>query len=199
MMAATSGRRGGVGRRGAHTLIEAVVVLAVVGALGAGLARYLADAVDVYMIAGEEAELYAETWVAVERMAMELNQAGAVGGAEPVATPARGQTGPELAFNRPSAAVTECPACVDHSTYVTFTLSGGSLWRDTAGAPGKLLADNVTAFSVTASDDPVDRRYYEIRLTRSADPQDASARSVTLTATVFPAGARNAGWRREVM
>lgn len=79
MMAATSGRRGGVGRRGAHTLIEAVVVLAVVGALGAGLARYLADAVDVYMIAGEEAELYAETWVAVERMAMELNQAGAVG------------------------------------------------------------------------------------------------------------------------
>lgn len=199
MMAATSCRGRGAGGRRAHTLIEAVVVLAIVGALGAGMARYLADAVDVYMIAGEEAELYAETWVAVERMVMELNQAGAVGGAEPVATPARGQTATALAFNRPSAAAAECPACVDHSTYVTFSFSGGSLWRDTAGAPGKPLADNVTSFSVTASDGPVERRYYEIRLTRSADPQDASARKVTLGATVFPAGARNAGWRREVM
>lgn len=183
----------------AYTLIETVVVMAIVGVLGAGMARYLADAMDVYMITAEEAELYAETWVAVERVAMELNQAGAAGGAEPVAVPARGQASAELAFNRPSASVAECPLCVDHSTYVTFTFSGGSLWRDTAEAPGKLLAGKVTMFSVTASDDPVDRRYYEIRLTRSADPQNAQSRTVTLGAAVFPAGARNAGWRQEVM
>ncbi len=186
----------------AFTLIEVIIVVAILSVIGVGFSRYLADSVDIYLKAAEEGELYGETWVAAERIAMELRQAAVLEGrsGEPVTAPGRGQTGPTLTFTRPSAAAAKCPSCVDNSTTVTFTFTPGDnkLWRDTASAPYKLLADNVLSFTVTASDDPVSQRYFTIAITRSADSVDDTSATVTMTTVIYPSAARNETWTQVI-
>ena len=181
----------------AFTLIELITTIVIVGIVGAGMAAVLADVADIHFETAREAELGNETWIALERIAIELRQtAPAEQGGEAVTVPSRGATGTALVFTRPSAAEIICPACVDHSTAISFlyTPEDFKLWRDTAAAPMKLMADHVSAFAVTASDDPAELRTYEISLSRATDPADPAAASVTMTTIVYPSAVRNGSW-----
>ena len=177
--------------RSAFTLIEAVATLLILGVVGAGMAAALADYADMYSLAARRARLHNLAWIALERAAAELSLAGE--GEEAVTVPSRGASASELVFSRPSAA--GCAACVDHSTQVAFrhTPADHTLWRDTAQAPMAPLAQGVTAFTVSASDDPAPSRRYTLTITLAHDPLAPADGSVSMTTTVFPlAAARGA-------
>lgn len=185
------------------TLIETVVAITIFSVIGLGFAEYFRDSAAIYIKTAQEEELYGETWLAMERIRMELIQAADLPGQTigPVVSPAGGQSGSTLTFTRPSASADKCPACVDHSTTVTFTFTpeDGKLWRTTSSAPMKLLADNISSFTVTASGDPVQQRHYTITITRTADLSDNGGSSVTMTTVVYPSGASKGGAWTEVI
>lgn len=174
------------GNRNAFTLIEALMTLVILGVIGAGMAGALADHADMYSLTARRTRLHNLAWIALERAAVELSLAAASEGEEAVTVPARGASSSELVFSRPSAA--SCAACVDHSTQVAFRHTPGDhvLRRDTAQAPMAPLAEGVTAFIVTASDDPPLSRRYSITITVADDPLAPANERVTMTTTVFP-------------
>ncbi|VAX23191.1 hypothetical protein MNBD_NITROSPINAE03-1694 [hydrothermal vent metagenome] len=184
------------------TLIETVIAISVFSVIGLGFAEFFRHSAAMYIKTASEEELYQETWMAMERIRMELTQAADLPGQTigPVTIPVGGASGSTLTFTRPSASADKCPACADHSTTVTFTLTpaDGKLWRTTSSAPVKLLADNISSFTVTASGGPVEQRYYTITITRASDPSDSGGSSVTMTTIVYPSGAKSGGWTQLV-
>ncbi|VAX14810.1 hypothetical protein MNBD_NITROSPINAE04-1023 [hydrothermal vent metagenome] len=184
------------------TLIETVIAISVFSVIGLGFTEFFRHSAAMYIKTASEEELYQETWMALERIRMELGQAVDLPGQTtgPVTVPAGGQAGSTLTFTRPSASADKCPACADHSTTVTFTLTpaDGKLWRTTSSAPMKLLADNISSFAVTASGGPVEQRYYQITITRVSDPSDNEGSSVTMTTIVYPSGAKGGAWAQLV-
>lgn len=180
------------------TLVEAVVSIAVFSVIGLGFAEFFRHSAAIYMKTTQQEELFAETWLALERIRMELSQAADLPGQTtgPVTTPAGGQSGSTLTFTRPSASVDQCPSCADNSTTVTFvsTPEDGKLWRTTSSAPMKLLAEGVSSFTVAASGGPVEQRHFTITLTRLSDLSDSGASNLTMTTIVYPSGAKGGGW-----
>lgn len=172
--------------RSAYTLIELVIVISILGILSVGGMVWMTDSVIVYKNSSDETRLAGETWITLERIARELRNATVV------TTPARGATSSSLSFTRPSAAASDCAGCVDNSTDISFSYISAShkLWRTTAASSSRLLADRVTSFTVTASDDDADKRIYTITIAS----QSAGGRTVTMETTVYPASARNNGW-----
>lgn len=184
------------------TLVETVVAIAVFSVIGLGFAEFFRHSAATYIKTVEQEEQYAQTWLAIERIRMELSQAADLPGQSvgPVIVPATGQSGSTLTFTRPSASVDRCPLCVDNSTTVTFTLTpnDGKLWRTTLSAPLKLLADNISSFTVTASGGPAEQRYYTITITRASDLSDSGASSLTMTTIVYLSGVNGANWTEVV-
>jgi len=177
----------------AFTLIEVMTVIIVMGVIGAGAMGVVSGLAGIYAESVRDSGLNAETWVAAQRMGAELRNAAPLGGgnSEGVTLPARGASGSTLSFTRPSAA--QCSICVDKSVSVTFyfTPADGKLWRSTAAAPDKLLADKVTVFTVTASDDPVSLRFYTITLTRTINTTGDKSASATMSVVVYPTATLN--------
>ncbi len=189
----TTMRRPPVRGAGAFTLIELITVIIVMGVIGTGAIGVISGLAGIYVESVRDSGLNAETWVAAQRIGAELRDAAPLAGGNPeaVTLPARGASGSTLSFTRPSAG--QCPVCVDKSVSVTFyfTPADGKLWRSTAAAPNKPLADKVTAFTVTASDDPVSLRFYTITLTRTVDTTGDKSASATMSVVVYPGATLN--------
>ncbi len=177
-----------------YTLIEIVVVIAVLGLVSVGFAEYIARSTEMYIDQIQSADLHDETLSAMERISHELREAAVAEGSmvDPVTTPAPGHRTTTLEFSRLTAP--SCAGCVDKSTAVTFYFTPGNstLWRSTMSAPDKVLADDVSQFSVTASSGTVEKRTYQITLARKSS--DGS--TVTMATTIFPQGHRNRTWKR---
>lgn len=186
-------KKGFIGNDG-YTLIELVTVIVILGIIGAVSSHHLVDALDIFMASSEEAELAMETGAALERIARELaHSAPLTPGGEAVISPTMGATANSLIFTRPSADAGQCPACVDHSTKVSFDLQNQSLKRSTAQSDKVILADNVVSFEVSASDDVKEKRVFTITLTRKASASQ-DARRLTLRTAVFPPATRASLW-----
>lgn len=185
---------------GGYTLIELATVIVILGIIGVTASYHLVDAFDVFTASAEETELAMETGSALERIARELaHSAPLTPGDEAVVSPARGATTDSLVFTRPSADAGRCPACVDHSTAVSFVFDPQNqrLNRSTAQSGVVTLADNAISFTVTASDDPKEKRVFTITLTRKASSRQ-DARSLTLRTSVFPPATREPSWEEVI-
>lgn len=185
---------------GGYTFIELVTVIVILGIIGVAASYHLVDAFDIFTASAEETELAMETGAALERVARELaHSAPLTPGDEAVISPARGATTDSLVFTRPSADAGRCPACVDHSTMVSFVFDPQNqrLNRSTAQSGVVTLADNAILFTVTASDDPKEKRVFTITLTRKASSRQ-DARSLTLRTSVFPPATREPSWEEVI-
>ncbi len=185
---------------GGYTFIELVTVIVILGIIGVAASYHLVDAFDIFTASAEEAELAMETGAVLERVARELaHSAPLAPGDEAVSSPARGATTDFLVFTRPSADAGRCPACVDHSTAVSFVFDPQNqrLNRSTAQSGVVTLADNAISFTVTASDDPKEKRVFTITLTRKASSRQ-DARSLTLRTSVFPPATREPSWEEVI-
>jgi prepilin-type N-terminal cleavage/methylation domain-containing protein len=181
---------------GGYTLIELATVIVILGIIGVTASYHLVDAFAVFTASAEEVELAMETGSALERVARELAHcAPLTPGDEAVISPARGATTDSLVFTRPSADAGRCPACVDHSTAVSFSFDPQNLTlvRSTAQSGAVTLADNVVSFTVTASGDSKEKRVFTITMTRKASSMQ-DARSLTLRTSVFPPATREPSW-----
>lgn len=184
---------------GGYTLIELLTVIVILGILGAGASYRLADALHVYIAGRDDAELAMETGLALERIAKELSHAGPLSpGAESIIVPARGASANSLVFTRPSADSGRCPACVDNSTTISFTLDATNpkLVRSTLQSGAVTLADNVVSFTVSASSGAMDKAVYTITLTRKT--AGAESRTLTLRTSVFPPAIRAPSWEEVI-
>ena len=181
---------------GGYTLIELVTVIVILGIIGVASSYHLVDAFAVFTASAEEVELAMETGSALERVARELAHASPLSpGAESVTSPSKGAVADSLVFTRPSADAGLCPACVDHSTAVSFSFDPQNLAlvRSTAQSGAVILVDNVVSFTVTASGDSKEKRVFTITLTRMASSRQG-ARSLTLRTCVFPPATRAPSW-----
>lgn len=192
-------KKGFIGNDG-YTLIELVTVIVILGIIGAASSYQLVSAFDIFTASAEEAELAMETGASLERVARELaHSAPVIPGDEAVFSPARGAATDSLIFTRPSADAGRCPACVDHSTTVTFSFDpqNRTLIRSTAQSGAVILADNVVSFTVSASDDLKEKRGFTITLARKAlSSQDA--RQLALRTSVFPPATREPSWEEVI-
>lgn len=187
-------------RNGGYTLIELVMVIVILGIIGAVSSHRLVDALDIFMASSEEAELAMETGAALERIARELAHAAPLTpGDEAVVSPARGATADSLVFTRPSADAGRCAACVDHSTTVTFAFDPQNLRinRVSNQSGVTVLADNVVLFTVSASDDVKEKRIFTVTITLKASSR-LDARSLTLRTSVFPPATREPSWEEVI-
>lgn len=185
---------------GGYTFMELVTVIVILGIIGVAASYQLVDSLAIFTASAEETELAMETGAALERIARELAHSSPLTpGDEAVVSPARGATMDYLVFTRPSADVGRCPACVDHSTTVSFVFDSQSqrLNRSTAQSGVVTLADNVISFAVTASDDPKEKRVFTITMTRNASSRQ-DARSLTLRTSVFPPATRESSWEEVI-
>lgn len=187
-------------RSGGYTLIELVTVIVILGIIGAVSSYHLVDALEIFTASAEEAELAMETGAALERVARELAHCAPLApGDEAVVSPARGASADSLVFTRPSADAGRCPACVDHSTTVSFTFDPQSLTlvRASAQSGAVIMADNVVSFTVSASADVKEKRLFAITITRKAS-SNPNARSLTLRTSVFPPATREPSWEEVI-
>lgn len=193
-------KKGFIGNDG-YTLIELVTVIVILGIIGAASSYQLVSAFDIFTASAEEAELAMETGASLERVARELaHSAPAIPGDEAVFSPARGAATDSLIFTRPSADAGRCPACVDHSTTVSFSFDpqNRALIRSTAQSGAVILADNVVSFTVSASDDLKEKRVFTIQITRKASSSQ-DARQLALRTSVFPPATREPSWEEVIL
>ncbi|MBI4665456.1 MAG: prepilin-type N-terminal cleavage/methylation domain-containing protein [Nitrospinae bacterium] len=177
-----------------YTLVELVVTMAILGFIGLGVSGYFSNALGLYLSAALENNISEETGAALERISRELQSAAPQApGGEAVSSPARGASSSTLTINRPSAM--DCVACVDKSAVVTFNLNQAyrALYRTTAQSGPVVLTDNVTSFSVTASDDSPELRHFTISITREKNGAQA-----VMETSVFPPGTRDLNWREVI-
>jgi prepilin-type N-terminal cleavage/methylation domain-containing protein len=157
------------------TLIELIVVILLLGILGAAGAMLLPEALGGYENARAEARLAEEGNLAMTVMAQSIRDA------EPSSLAVNGQT-VSFALCQPGTTPTAISTC--HSGY-GFTFSSGALWQTTGGNTSVPLALNASGgFSPTGSAVSM----VDIALTLSDPASDTSltwSRSVAVMSSAY--------------
>jgi len=172
--------------RAGFTLLELVAVIVILGLTGTGVLAGLSKAADFYRESEAENDLASQTWIAMERISRELSAASSIGAQEPVQSPTVGSSSQNLTFTKAS-----CAQCVDNSQSVTFMFdnTAKTIIRQTQQSQ-ETLADNVTAFTVSADSGASNARIYTITITRMAKNE----RALTVETSVYPPASRNSSW-----
>jgi len=153
------------------TLIEIIMVISILGILSLISFAFMGRTASTYQMATSQGKMNGELWVAMERIVRELQYTGLPAN---ITAPALGGTGTTLTFTKPA-----CTICQDTATSVTYTLSGTQILRTTATLANQVLADGITAFTVTRTATP--QNVVTITITKT----DGSE-SLTLTESVYP-------------
>jgi len=120
------------------TLIEIIVVLVILGFLGAATFRFVLLGVEFFVSSREHKQLSDEGRLALERMVRELRTASQIN------SPSAGSTGSSVNFTKISYDyATGAP------TDITFQQNGSSLERTGNSAATVVLASNVSSFQAT--------------------------------------------------
>ncbi len=140
------------------TLMEAVIVIVILGVLAVMGFEFVASSANTYQLVTAEGRVAAEAYSAMNRMTRELQFSDVLNVTTPTQT-ADGTSAASatLAFttitsNFPTGwnAAVNCANCVDHSTSITYSLNGSNqIIRSTATDNNQILADGVTTFQVT--------------------------------------------------
>jgi prepilin-type N-terminal cleavage/methylation domain-containing protein len=162
------------GRNG-YTLVEMVITLVVLSILAAFSASFIGNLTETYTLMERQRGLHQEAAIAIDRISRELRDAASV------ATPTTTTPSSALVFERVHG------TGVDGNTWVSFSLSGTYLIRQsntTNGSypAGKVLAGNVSAFSTTLTGTAgAEDARYTVSITTSSGGQ-----GVTYAVTVTP-------------
>jgi prepilin-type N-terminal cleavage/methylation domain-containing protein len=155
------------------TLLETLLVVAIVGLLSVITFGFAASGAEIYRIVSDGQRVNSDLMVAVERITRELQHAAVITEAG----------GARLSFADPKKA--SCNNCVDKSTFITYRWVEGTpaspqlkLYREGNLSGERLIADNITAFEVSQL--PVNE-LVTIRITKTVGDS-----SVTLTTSVHP-------------
>ena len=155
------------------TLLETVIVIAILGILSVVTFGFAAKAGEMYRLSSDGEKVGSELWVTLERITRELQHAVIVNEA----------SGARLAFIDPSKS--SCGNCVDRSTSITYRWENGTpqnpqltLYRDGNLSGTHIVADNITDFDVSAI--PASG-LITIRITKTVSEQ-----SITHTTTIHP-------------
>ncbi len=155
------------------TLIETVIVIAILGILSVVTFGFAAKAGEMYRLASDGDKVGGELWVTLERITRELQHAAVVNEA----------SGARLAFTDPSKSV--CDNCVDRSTSIAYRWERGTspnplltLYREGNLSGAHIVADNITDFDVSLI--PVSG-LITIRITKRVGEH-----SITHTTTIHP-------------
>ena len=127
----------GIGGQKGYTLVEIVMVIVILGVIGAFTFQFVAHGVQAFKKSSARKDLYDQGRLALERMVRELRDAKEV----------TGSTGSSVTFKKahPSQAA-------DNTEEIKFQLNGTNLERvgDPNGTPATaVLASNVSSFTVT--------------------------------------------------
>lgn len=165
-----SGRlKGGAG----FTLLETVLVIAILGILSVVTFGFAAKAGELYRLASDGEKAGSELWATLEKITRELQHAAIVNEAG----------GARLAFTDP--AKSSCGNCVDRSTFITYRWERGTpgnpqfkLYREGNISGAHVVADNITDFNVSLIQAS---GLITIRIAKTAGEQ-----SITHTTTIHP-------------
>jgi prepilin-type N-terminal cleavage/methylation domain-containing protein len=158
--------------KGGFTLIEMIMTITILGIVSLVGFGFISNSTGVFFSMKEETKISNEAWVAVERIVRELQCAGASTNAT---APALGAVGSTLTFT--ASYKTACAGCIDKSSAISYTLSNGQLLRTTATMANQVLADGITAFTVTRTTGNV----FTISLTKTNGKN-----TITFSETVYP-------------
>jgi len=138
------------------TMIEAVIVTAILGIIAVMGFSFIASSANTYVMATSQGKTAAEVYAAMNRITRELQYSDVNAVTAPTRTAdgvsaASGTlTFTTLTNNYPTGwnLLANCANCVDHSTSITYSLAGNTLTRTTATS-AQTLADGITDFTVT--------------------------------------------------
>lgn len=143
------------------TMIEMIMVVIILGIIAVMGFQFVGSSATTYEFVTAEGKVASEAWIAMNKITREAAFSDLAYGdvnnisvpAFPVGAPTSDST---LTFstitnNFPTGwnAAANCANCVDHSTTISYTLNGTQLIRNTAANNNQLLADGITAFTVT--------------------------------------------------
>ena len=155
------------------TLMETVIVIAILGILSVVTFGFAAKAGEMYRMTYDGEKVGGELWVTLERITRELQHAAIINEA----------SGTRLAFIDPTKSL--CGNCVDRSTSITYWWENGTspnrrltLYREGNLSGEHIVADNITDFDVSLF--PVSG-LITIRITKTVGEQ-----SITHTTTIHP-------------
>jgi prepilin-type N-terminal cleavage/methylation domain-containing protein len=156
--APASATGGAMTNDGGFTLIEAVIVIVILGVIAVMGFSFVVSSADTYQMVTAEGRVATEVYSAMNRLTRELQFSDVLN----VTTPAQTVDGTSaasssLAFttitsNFPTGwnAAVNCGNCVDNSTSITYSLNGSNqIIRNTAANNTQILADGITTFNVT--------------------------------------------------
>lgn len=161
--------KGGAG----FTLVEIVMVLAILGILSVVTFGFAAKAGELYRLASDGEKAGSELWVTLEKISRELQHAAIVNEA----------SGTRLVFTAPGKS--SCGNCVDRSTSITYRWERGTtanpqltLYREGNLSGAHIVADNITDFNISLN--PA-TGLVTIRITKTVGEQ-----SITHTTIIHP-------------
>ena len=130
------------------TLIELIVVMVLLGTIGLFTFQFLGSSVETYIMVSNQAGLFAEAKLAMERMARDIRDA------ESITWPEQGDSDPDdfITFKRTHATKWDIAG-----ESITFRLTGSTLVKvKESPSVTSLMAENVSAFTVTRAADDED-------------------------------------------
>jgi len=131
-MSRPSGAVRRISLKGGFTLIEAIITIVIISALSAIGFSFIADSADIFTIASDDAAVYGELWVAMEKIARDME----------TADPAQITVGSPTSITIVNPKKATCAACVDKATTITYALTGTVLSR--TGTATVALADGIS-------------------------------------------------------
>ncbi len=126
-----------VSLKGGFTLIEAIITLVIISSLSVIGFSFIADSADVFVIVSDDASVYSELWVAMEKISRDME----------TADPAQVTVNSPTSITIVNSKKATCAACVDKATSITYSLAGTVLSR--AGTATVPLADGITSVVFT--------------------------------------------------
>ena len=162
---------------GGFTLVETVIVIAILGILSVVTFGFAAKAGGLYRLASDGDKVGSELWVTMERITRELQHIAIIQISE--------ASGAKLVFTDQKKSL--CANCVDKSTTITYRWEGAEsgsqqfkLYREGNLSGSHIVADNITDFDVSLI--PVSNPMtVRIRITKTVGEH-----SITYTTTIFP-------------
>jgi len=119
------------------TMIELIVVIALLGIIGLFTFQFIGGSVETYIVTINQAKLLAEAKPAMERMAREIRDANSI------LAPVSGSSGDSINF------IKSHYTAVDSATNITFQKSGNLLERKRGINAPEPMAEKVSGFTVT--------------------------------------------------
>jgi prepilin-type N-terminal cleavage/methylation domain-containing protein len=140
------------------TMIEAVIVTAILGIIAVMGFSFIASSANTYVMATSQGKTAAEVYAAMNRITRELQYSDV----NAVTAPTRTADGVSAASgtltfttitnnstNGWNSTSGGCTNCVDHATSITYSWDGASTLTRTTATSAQTLADGITDFTVT--------------------------------------------------